>query len=310
MSKVVADTGELDQITRFKPQDATTNPTLVLKAIQMPAHAHLLDRAIAAEGRGAPLSALADRLAVEVGAEVLARVPGRVSTEVDARLSADTRATIDRALHLADMYAQKGLDPGSRLYIKIASTWEGIRACEALQNQGLECNMTLLFSFAQAAACADAGAALISPFVGRILDWHKKNSPDVDYSDPGNDPGVSSVRRIYAYYKQYGFRTTVMAASFRSVGEIRALAGCDAITVAPGLLAELEVATEPLPWALWPGMGGCGDPRLGLGAAHRRVFDEMHAAERMAVDKLGEGVAGFSADAAALEALLAAKLEE
>lgn len=305
MSKVVADTGELEQIKRFTPIDATTNPTLVYKAMQMPQYSSLLDEAIAAEGKGAGINSIADRLAVKVGSEVLKLVPGRVSTEVDARLSYDTQKTVDKALHIIDMYGQEGYD-ANRIYIKIASTWEGIRACEKLQREGIDCNMTLLFSFAQAAACADAGAALISPFVGRILDWYKKHKQR-EY-EPEEDPGVVSVKRIYSYYKQYGYRTTVMAASFRSVGEVRALAGCDAITISPALLEQLENSTDPLPYSLWPSMGGCVDPRYDLGGGAQHVFDQMHGGDAMAVDKLKEGVDGFAADAERLEALLSERL--
>lgn len=306
MSKVVADTGELEQIKRFNPIDATTNPTLVYKAMQMPQYSPLLDKAIAAEGKGAGISAIADRLAVKVGSEVLKLVPGRVSTEVDARLSFDTQRTVDKALHIIDMYGQEGYE-ANRIYIKVASTWEGIRACEKLQKEGIDCNMTLLFSFAQAAACADAGAALISPFVGRILDWYKKHKQR-EY-EPEEDPGVVSVKRIYTYYKQYGYRTTVMAASFRSVGEVRALAGCDAITISPALLEQLENCTDPLPYSLWPSMGGCVDPRYELGAGAQHVFEQMHGGDAMAVDKLKEGVDGFAADAERLEALLSERVK-
>lgn len=305
MSKVVADTGEIQLIKKFRPIDATTNPTLVYKAVQLPEYSHFLGNAIGKEGRQASVSAIADRLAVSIGTEVLKIVPGRVSTEVDARLSYDTMASVDKALHLMDLYAQEGVtDPTSRVYIKIASTWEGIRACDKLQKQGIDCNLTLLFSFAQAAAAADAGAALISPFVGRILDWYKKKTGQ-EYANASEDPGVLSVKRIYAYYKQYGYRTTVMAASFRNVGEIRELAGCDAITISPALLQELQDnSTDPLPYQLWPSMGGCEDLKLDLSAPQKHVFDEMHGADAMAVDKLKEGVEGFSADAVKLEELL------
>lgn len=339
MSKVVADTGEFEQIERYQPIDATTNPTLLLKAVGLPTYSHLLDDAVAQE-KSSNASAVADRLATMVGCEILKIVPGRVSTEVDARLSYNTQATVDKALHIIDLYSKAGHDP-SRIYIKvrvaakrllfeaagiasmhrcpcahlycspsdriamalqIASTWEGIRACDILQNQGIDCNMTLLFSFAQAAACADAGAALISPFVGRILDWYKAHKGR-EY-EPHEDPGVLSVKRIYAYYKQYAYRTSVMAASFRNVGEVRELAGCDAITISPALLKELEESTDPLPFALWPSMGGCSDPRYSLGADSRHVFDQMHVADAMAVDKLEEGVKNFASDQEKLEAMI------
>ena len=301
MSKVVADTGDLAEIERYRPVDATTNPTLLLRAVAMPQYGHFLDEALAAEGGTvAHPDAVADRLAVTVGAQILQLVPGRVSTEVDARLSFNTQATVDKALRIIDLYGKLGHDP-SRVYIKIASTWEGIRACETLQKQGIECNMTLLFSFAQACACA--GATLISPFVGRILDWYKK-AKGRDYT-PSEDPGVLSVKRIYAYYKQYGYRTTVMAASFRNVGEIRELAGCDAITISPALLAELEASTDPLPHALWPAMGGCSDPLFSMrGSKAHGVFEQMHGSDAMAVDKLREGVNGFAADQKKLVAMI------
>ena len=306
MSKVVADTGNVDEIKRFKPVDSTTNPSLILKAVKLPEYEHYLQQAIDAEGRNAPVAQIADRLAVSIGAEILKIVPGRVSTEVDARLSYDTRATVDKALHILDLYSQVNCDP-SRIFIKIASTWEGIRACEKLQAEGIDCNMTLLFSFAQAAACADAGAHLISPFVGRILDWYRAQNPDREYS-PENDPGVLSVKRIYSYYKQYGFRTSVMAASFRNVDEVRALAGCDAITIAPPILAELEASSDALPFQLWPSMGGCALPLLELGASAGHVFDQIHSADVMAVDRLKQGVDGFAADAVKLETLLAERI--
>ncbi|KAH7619673.1 hypothetical protein Ndes2526B_g06654 [Nannochloris sp. 'desiccata'] len=305
MSKVVADTGELQLIERYRPIDATTNPTLIYKAVQNPEYEHFLQHAIDQEGRKAPVSAIADGLAVAIGSQILRIVPGRVSTEVDARLSFDTIATADKALHLLDLYSKAGFDP-SRIYIKIAATWEGIRACERLQKEGIDCNMTLLFSFAQAAACADAGAALISPFVGRILDWHKKNKGR-DYTAE-EDPGVLSVKRIYNYYKQYGYRTTVMAASFRTVDEVRALAGIDAITISPAILEQLENSTEDLPYQLWSDMGGCIDPLIDMGSHAHNVFEQVHGGDAMAVEKLAEGVEGFSEDAVKLEALLIEKL--
>jgi transaldolase len=305
MSKVVADTGELQLIERYRPIDATTNPTLIYKAVQNPDYEHFLQHAIDQEGRNASVSAIADCLAVAIGSQILQIVPGRVSTEVDARLSYDTVATVDKALHLIDLYSKAGYDP-SRIYIKIASTWEGIRACERLQKQGIDCNMTLLFSFAQAAACADAGAALISPFVGRILDWYKKNKGR-DYT-ADEDPGVLSVKRIYSYYKQYGYRTTVMAASFRTVDEVRALAGCDAITISPAILQQLETSTEDLPYQLWFNMGGCIDPLIDLGSNARNVFEQVHYGDAMAVEKLREGVDGFTGDIVKLEAMLTEKL--
>ncbi|KFM27664.1 Transaldolase [Auxenochlorella protothecoides] len=306
MSKVVADTGEVDAIRRYKPFDCTTNPSLVYKAMQLPEYEPYLRDAIAAEKeshKGArPYAYIADRLAVNIGAELSKLVPGRVSTEVDAHLSFDTQATVDKALRLIDLYAAKGVDP-SKIYIKVASTWEGIRACEVLQKQGISTNMTLIFSFAQAGACADAGASLISPFVGRILDWYKKANGH-DYA-PHEDPGVESVKRIYSYYKQYGYDTIVMAASFRNIGEIRELAGCDNITISPALLAELEASTDPLPYALWPTQGGSTDPHYDLSGKAEGTFLQMHGEDQMALDKLAEGIKGFAADQDKLEVQIA-----
>jgi transaldolase len=311
MSKVVADTGELEKIKLYKPQDCTTNPSLIYKAASLPQYSRFLHDAVAEEARSGahPTPALvADRLSVMLGAELLKIVPGRVSTEVAARLSYDEQPAIDKALHLMDLYAQRGVDP-SRVYIKLASTWEGIRACEALQKQGVCCNMTLLFSFAQAAACADAGASLISPFVGRILDWYRTHEGR-DFA-PTEDPGVRSVKRIYSYYKRHGYPTTVMAASFRSVDEIRELAGCDALTIGPSLLQDLETATGPLDYGLWPGLGaGSQDEVVELGAGARAKFEELHRGDAMAVGKLREGIGGFAADQDKLEALIAAALRQ
>jgi transaldolase len=306
MSKVVADTGELEQISLYHPIDATTNPSLILKAVGTPAYSNLLRDSIVTEGRGASPSAIADRLAVKIGVEVLKLVPGRVSTEVDARLSYNTRETIDKALHLMDLYSREGVSP-ERVYIKIASTWEGIRACEQLQQQGIDCNMTLLFSFAQAVSAADAGAALVSPFVGRILDWYRAKKGR-DYA-PAEDPGVLSVKRIYAYYKAFAFRTVCMAASFRNVGEIRELAGCDAITIGPALLKELEESTDPLPYGVWPQMGGNVDPRYSMDAGSKGAFDQMHGADMMAVEKLAEGVENFGQDQKKLETVIVGSME-
>lgn len=307
MSVVVADSGEMALVKKFRPQDCTTNPSLVLKAVQNPEYAHLLKEALAQRLKGAvgsnpsrPFAEVADVLAVNIGAEMLQVVPGRVSTEVDAHLSFDTKATVDKALRIVDLYSKKGIDL-SRLYIKMASTWEGIEACRQLEKQGVSCNMTLLFSFAQAAACADVGATLISPFVGRILDWHKAKEGR-DYA-PHEDPGVVSVKRIYSYYKTHGFKTIVMAASFRNVGEIRELAGCDNITIAPSLLSELEACTEPLPRRLSPELRDDQTPKLvGIDGA---LFNKLHGADQMAVDKLKQGIEGFAADQTKLEAMIA-----
>lgn len=274
--------------------------------MQLPEYETYLREAIESEKQGhkgaRPQAYVADRLAVNIGAELAKLVPGRVSTEVDAHLSHDTRATVDKALRLMDLYAQKGVDP-EKIYIKIASTWEGIRAAEELERQGIACNLTLIFSFAQAGACADAGASLISPFVGRILDWYKK-SEGRDFA-PHEDPGVVSVKRIYAYYKAYGYDTIVMAASFRNVGEIRELAGCDNITISPNLLGELEAATDPLPYALWPGHAPAEDERYDLSAAGFDTFQRLHGADQMALDKLAEGIKNFAADQDKLEVQIA-----
>lgn len=312
MSKVVADTGEIDAIQRYRPVDATTNPSLVYKAMQLPAYREYLDAAIADEKeatKGArPQAFVADRLAVNIGAEIVKLVPGRVSTEVDAHLSYDTKASVEKALRIVDLYDQKGIST-DRLYIKLASTWEGIRACEELQKRGIDTNMTLIFSFAQAAACADAGAALISPFVGRILDWYKKSTGRDSYP-AHEDPGVLSVKRIYSYYKQHGYDTIVMAASFRNAGEIRELAGCDNITIAPNLLGELEESTEPLPYALWPGMPGEEQPKVDLNATGFELFQKLHNEDTMAVEKLAEGIVNFAKDQDKLEEQVAKAIAE
>lgn len=306
MSVVVADTGDVELVRKYKPRDCTTNPSLVLKAVQSGYSTHdILQDHAGAKGKypshdpNRPFAGVADALAVNLGAEMLKIVPGRVSTEVDAHLSYDTRATYDKALRLMDLYSKKGVDP-SRIYIKIASTWEGIEACRKLQQQGIDCNMTLLFSFAQAAACADAGAALISPFVGRILDWYKAKHGR-DYT-PAEDPGVLSVKRIYSYYKTHDYKTIVMAASFRNAGEIRELAGCDNITISPQLLGELEASTDPLPRKL---MADAKDPSLKRLTINQAVFSELHGADEMAVEKLKQGIDGFAADQRKLEEILA-----
>lgn len=306
MSVVVADTGEIELVRAYKPVDCTTNPSLVYKAVQEPKYQRFLSEALAAKGHGAsdparPYAGVADVLSVNLGSEMLKVVPGRVSTEVDAHLSYDTRATYDKALRLMELYSKKGVDP-NRVYIKIASTWEGVEACRKLQRQGIDCNMTLLFSFGQAAACADAGAALISPFVGRIMDYYKAKEGR-DFA-PHEDPGVLSVRRIYHYYKTHKYPTIVMAASFRNAGEIRELAGCDNITIAPSLLKELEASTDPLPRRLSPEGPRSPDGRIdGMDAA---AFERLHGADDMAVVKLKQGIDGFAADQAKLEAQLSA----
>lgn len=290
--------------------DCTTNPSLVYKAVQDPQYASFLTDALRAKAKGPadakrPYAGVADVLSVNIGCEMLKIVPGRVSTEVDAHLSHDATATYDKALRLVELYAKKGVEPG-RVYIKIASTWEGVEACRRLQKQGIDCNMTLLFSFGQAAACADAGAALISPFVGRILDWYKAKEGR-DFA-PAEDPGVLSVRRIYSYYKTHGYPTIVMAASFRNAGEIRELAGCDNITIAPALLKELEASTDPLPRRLSPGGPASADALVA--GFDSKAFESLHGADRMAVEKLAQGIEGFAADQVKLEAQLAALAEK
>lgn len=299
---VVADTGEIDQIARFVPQDATTNPSLLLKAAQKPEYRPLVDEALAFAGRVADnqagrAAAFIDKLSVLFGVKILALIPGRVSTEVDARLSFDTAGTLNKARHLIGLYEEAGLGR-ERVLIKIASTWEGIRAAERLETEGIHCNLTLLFSFAQAAACADAGVTLISPFVGRIYDWHKGNRR-VDDIPLDEDPGVESVKRIYHYFKRNEFETQVMGASFRKAGQIVRLAGCDLLTISPALLEELE-RTE-----------GEVEPVLNVAAAQehgeeRVALDEAgfrweHNQDPMAVDKLAEGIRRFDADARKLE---------
>lgn len=305
MSVVVADTGELDLVRKYKPQDCTTNPSLVYKAIQVPGQRHFLDQALTQKGAAShdpsrPYAGVADVLAVNLGCELLKLIPGRVSTEVDAHLSYDTKATVDKALRLVDLYAARGVDT-KRLYIKIASTWEGIEACRTLEKQGINTNMTLLFSFAQAAACADAGATLISPFVGRILDWYKAKYAR-DYK-PNEDPGVLSVKRIYEYYKIYQYPTIIMAASFRNVGEILELAGCDNITISPALLAELEAATEPIQRKLDPTLSSIDVMQMSHFTCEQ--FERLHATDQCGVDKLKEGIDSFAADQRKLEATLA-----
>lgn len=296
---VVADTGDFAGLKAFAPQDATTNPSLILKAAGLPAYAHLLDKAIKDAPAGASVGTIIDRLLVAFGIEILKIVPGRVSSEVDARLSFDRDGSIAKAHEIVALYEKAGVDR-ARVLIKIASTWEGIKAAEALQKEGINCNLTLLFSFAQAVACAEAGVKLISPFVGRILDWYKKNTGK-DYA-PAEDPGVKSVTEIYTYYKKFGYKTEVMGASFRNKGEILELAGCDLLTISPNLLAELAASTEPVARKL--------DPRKAAGANLSRVsFDEKTFRfalneDAMATEKTAEGIRTFSADIVKLEKLI------
>lgn len=307
MTVVVADTGDIESIRAFMPTDCTTNPTLILKAAQMPAYAAIVDEALAwgrTKGAGpAVAAAVADRLAVSFGAELAAIVPGRVSTEVDADLSFDTAATVAKAREIIAAYAARGIGR-ERILIKIAATWEGIRAAEILQREGIDCNLTLLFSLVQAAACAQAGAFLISPFVGRILDWHVK--AEGRSFAPEEDPGVLSVRRIYAYYKRHGHKTVVMGASFRSTGEIEALAGCDRLTIAPALLETLSKDDGPLPRKLDAASAAAhGADRVDTTEpAFRFALNE----DAMATEKLAEGIRQFAKDLRALREMITTRL--
>jgi len=295
---VVADTGDLDAITRLKPVDATTNPSLLLKAASLPRYAELLGNAVT--GCDGDLGLASDRFGVAVGQEILKVIPGRISTEVDARLSFDTDATLRRAERLIELYDKAGIG-GERVLIKIAATWEGIRAAEELEKAGVQTNLTLLFSFAQAAACADAGVFLISPFVGRIYDWYKK-AEGRDYVG-AEDPGVQSVSRIYAYYKANGYQTVVMGASFRNLSQIEELAGCDRLTISPELLQKLDEDQGILERKL--NAGGQGESRLVLDQSRFRwAMNE----DPMATEKLAEGIRQFARDQEKLELLLAAKV--
>jgi transaldolase len=292
---VVADTGDLDAIARLKPVDATTNPSLLLKAAAMPRYAELLRSAVAASNRDLGLAC--DRFAVAVGQEILKVIPGRISTEVDARLSFDTQATLRRAERLIELYEQAGIGR-ERVLIKIAATWEGIRAAEQLEKAGIQCNLTLLFAFAQAQACAEAGVFLISPFVGRIYDWHKKTEGR-DFVG-AEDPGVQSVTRIYDYYKANGYSTVVMGASFRNLGQIEQLAGCDRLTISPDLLQQLADEQSPLERKL--SSGKPAETRQSLDESqYRWALNE----DAMATEKLAEGIRLFARDQEKLEALLA-----
>jgi transaldolase len=304
MTTVVADSGDMESIRIYKPTDATTNPTLLLKAAQMGAYAHLVEEAIVwGRSHRAVTTQVTDRLAVNFGTELTKIVPGRVSTEVDADLSFDTQGMIDKARALIADYESRGVSR-ERILIKLASTWEGIRAAEVLQREGIDCNMTLLFSLAQAAACADAGAFLISPFVGRILDWHVKNEGKTFGSE--EDPGVLSVRRIYAYYKAHGIKTVVMGASFRSVGEIEALAGCDRLTIAPPLLEELSKDQGELPRKLSPDNVRDAPARMSL---DEKSFRLMLNEDQMATEKLSDGIRLFAKDLRTLRETVSKKLE-
>ncbi len=302
---VVADTGDFKQLAAFQPQDATTNPSLILKAVQKPEYAPLLKETVAAH-RGKPLDEVVDRLLVRFGTEILSIIPGRVSTEVDARLSFDEDATYARAERLIELYQAAGV-PTDRVLIKIASTWEGIRAAERLQQRGINCNLTLLFSFCQAVACGQARVQLISPFVGRIYDWYKKQAGagwDEAAMAGANDPGVQSVTRIFNHYKRHGIATEVMGASFRNAGQITALAGCDLLTISPELLGQLAATEAPLARALDPQDAvALGLPPVNFDeAGFRYALNE----DAMAGDKLAEGIRAFAADALKLEQLMLA----
>jgi len=306
MTTVVADTGDIEAVRRLKPVDCTTNPTLILKAVETPAYADLVEEAVTwgkkAGGGESTVHAVCDRLAVTFGAELTKIVPGRVSTEVDADLSFDTQATIDKARAIIAAYQERGIEK-DRILIKIASTWEGIQSARVLQAEGIDCNLTLLFSLPQAVACADAKAFLISPFVGRILDWHVKAGGGPYTAE--TDPGVVSVRTIYDYYKAHGIETVVMGASFRNTGEIEALAGCDRLTIGPGLLDELAAAPGELPRKLSPDTPREAPARLHL---DERAFRFALNEDAMATEKLAEGIRGFVKDLRALRKLVAARL--
>lgn len=298
MTVVVADTGDINAIAEYKPQDATTNPSLLLKVAQDERYQEIL--AAAVEASGGDVADAVDRFAVAIGEEILKIIPGRVSTEVDARLSFDTAATVAKAHQLIGLYEEAGIDR-SRILIKIASTWEGIKAAEQLEQEGIHCNLTLLFSFAQAVACAEAGVFLISPFVGRILDWHKANGEQQEFA-PLEDPGVQSVTRIYNYYKQHGYKTIVMGASFRNVGEIEALAGCDYLTIGPNFLQELKDDSSTLVQRLSASAAGAGEEKLSLDEA---AFRWLQNEDAMATEKLAQGIRAFAVDQEKLEKIIA-----
>jgi transaldolase len=303
LTTVVADTGDIDAIKKYQPVDATTNPSLLLKASALPQYDALIDAAIAygkaqSSEADVQVNKACDHLAVAIGKEIVGVIPGRVSTEVDARLSFDTKATIDKAHELIALYKDAGVDK-SRILIKVASTWEGIRAAEVLEKEGINCNLTLLFSFAQARACAEAGAFLISPFVGRILDWYNANTTGENFEGK-NDPGVKSVSQIYQYYKDHGYSTVVMGASFRNIGEIVALAGCDRLTISPNLLEELGQTSGELEAVLVDG----GKTKTAAESLTEMQFRWDMNQDPMATEKLAEGIRNFAADQMKLETIL------
>lgn len=307
LTTVVADTGDIDAIKKYQPVDATTNPSLLLKAAALPQYQSLIDEAIVyakkhSDDANTQVNKACDHLAVAIGKEIVGVIPGRISTEVDARLSFNTQATIQKAHELIALYDAVGVDK-SRILIKIASTWEGIKAAEVLEKEGINCNLTLLFSFAQARACAEAGIFLISPFVGRILDWYKANTSGEDYSGE-NDPGVKSVSQIYRYYKEHGYTTVVMGASFRNTGEIIALAGCDRLTISPGLLEELEQS----PGDLTPALVDKGATKTPDSKLDESSFRWDMNQDPMATEKLAEGIRNFAADQVKLENILQSRL--
>lgn len=304
MTDVVADTGDIEAIQRFKPMDATTNPSLLLKAAQLPQYQALITQAkdwanLQGGDAAQQLSNCSDKIAVAIGSEILKIIPGRISTEVDSRLSFNTDATVKKAHRLIELYSQAGVEP-NRVLIKIAATWEGIRAAEILEREGINCNLTLLFGFSQAAACADAGVFLISPFVGRILDWHKAKSGQTEYA-PHEDPGVISVSKIYSFYKRHNYSTVVMGASFRNTGEIEHLAGCDRLTISPQLLNDLEQDTGQLLRKLSPDTSISTVEKPDNGEdSFRWAMNE----DAMATEKLAEGIRNFTIDQIKLENLL------
>ncbi|KYF79448.1 transaldolase [Sorangium sp. So ce1153] len=311
---VVADTGDINSIEKFRPQDATTNPSLITAAAQMAEYTDIVGGALAwaqkeasrGDEPGDAVSLAFDRLAVDFGLRILKIIPGRVSTEVDARLSYDTQATIEKGRRIIRLYEEAGVSR-ERVLIKIASTWEGIRAAEVLEKEGIHCNLTLLFGLHQAIACAEAGVTLISPFVGRILDWYLKDTGRKSYA-PAEDPGVVSVTKIYNYYKKHGYKTEVMGASFRNIDEIKELAGCDLLTISPKLLAELASAPGDLPRKLDPEAARAQNiEKITMDEA---TFRAMHTADRMASDKLSEGIDGFAKALASLEVLLRERLQQ
>lgn len=307
-TKVVADTGDFDSIKEFAPQDATTNPSLIFKAAQMPAYKSIIDKSIAdgkkssATGK-ALIGEIINNVLVDFGTEILKIVPGRVSTETDAKLSFDTDGLVNKAHRFISLYKENGI-PRERVLVKIASTWEGIRAAEILQKEGINCNLTLLFSMAQAIACADAGVKLISPFVGRILDWYKAKTGK-DYA-AAEDPGVISVHEIYAYYKKFGYKTEVMGASFRNTGEILELVGCDALTISPNLMAELKKSAGPIERKLDPALAK--NSNIEKIELDEKKFRWMFNEDAMATEKTADGIRVFNADATKLEKYIAERL--